>query len=49
MNVRGFALGGLYRPLDNAYFNDHYVRTIEAVGGPAFARGRRGWPVSCAT
>lgn len=42
MNVRGFALGGLYRPLDNAYFNDHYVRTIEAVGGPAFARGRRG-------
>lgn len=42
MNVRGFALGGLYRPLDNAYFNDHYVRTVEAVGGPAFARGRRG-------
>lgn len=42
MNVRGFALGGLYRPLDNGYFNDHYVRTVEAVGGPAFARGRRG-------
>lgn len=42
MNVRGFSLGGLYRPLNNAYFNDHYVRTVEAVGGPAFARGRRG-------
>jgi len=42
MNVRGFCLGGLYRPLNNAYFNDHYVRTVEAVGGPAFARGRRG-------
>ncbi|MFO7919467.1 lauroyl acyltransferase [Rhodobacteraceae bacterium W635] len=42
MNVRGFSLGGLYRPLDNAYFNEHYVLTVEAVGGPAFARGRRG-------
>lgn len=42
MNVRGFRLGGLYRPLNNGYFNDHYVRTVEAVGGPAFARGRRG-------
>lgn len=42
MNVRGFSLGGLYRPLNNGYFNDHYVRTVEAVGGPAFARGRRG-------
>lgn len=42
MNVRGFSLGGLYRPLNNGYFNDHYVRTVQAVGGPAFARGRRG-------
>ncbi|MGI3184053.1 lysophospholipid acyltransferase family protein [Nioella aestuarii] len=42
MNVRGFSLGGLYRPLNNGYFNDHYVHTVEAVGGPAFARGRRG-------
>lgn len=42
MNVRGFSLGGLYRPMNNAWFNDHYVRTIEAAGGPAFSRGRRG-------
>ncbi len=42
MNVRGFSLGGIYRPLNNRYFNEHYVRTVEAVGGPAFARGRRG-------
>lgn len=42
MNVRGFSLGGLYRPMNNAYFNEHYVRTIQGVGGPAFARGRRG-------
>lgn len=42
MNVRGFTLGGLYRPMNNAYFNDHYVSTIEAAGGPAFPRGRRG-------
>ena len=42
MNVRGFALGGLYRPMNNAWFNDHYVRTVEAAGGPAFSRGRRG-------
>jgi len=42
MNLRGFSLGGLYRPMNNAWFNDHYVRSIEAAGGPAFSRGRRG-------
>ncbi len=42
MNIRGFNLGGLYRPLNNPFLNDHYVKTIEAAGGPAFARGRRG-------
>ena len=42
MNLRGFSLGGLYRPMNNAWFNDHYVRTIEEAGGPAFSRGRRG-------
>lgn len=42
MNVRGFCLGGLYRPMNNGFFNDHYVRTVEGAGGPAFSRGRRG-------
>jgi len=42
MNARGFCLGALYRPHNNAYSNDLYVRTLEAVGGPVFARGRRG-------
>lgn len=42
LNVRGFNLGALYRPLNNGYFNDHYAETMKAVGGPAFARGRRG-------
>lgn len=40
--ARGFAVGGLYRPARNAYFNDHYVRTMEAFGGPIFAQGQRG-------
>lgn len=40
--ARGFNVGGLYRPMRNAYFNDHYVRTMESFGGPVFPQGRRG-------
>ncbi len=42
MNVRGYEMGGLYRAMNNPYFNAHYVRTIQGVGGPAFSRERRG-------
>jgi KDO2-lipid IV(A) lauroyltransferase len=40
--ARGFAIGGLYRNLSNRYFNAHYVRTMEAFGGPVFPQGRSG-------
>lgn len=40
--ARGFAVGGLYRPARNSYFNDHYVRTMQAFGGPVFAQGPGG-------
>lgn len=40
--ARGFSVGGLYRPMSNPFFNTHYVRTMEAFGGPVFAQGRRG-------
>lgn len=40
--ARGFKIGGLYRPMRNPYFNDHYVRTMESFGGPVFPQGRRG-------
>lgn len=40
--ARGYEIGGLYRPMKNVYFNDHYVKTMEAFGGPVFAQGRRG-------
>ncbi|MCX8507488.1 MAG: hypothetical protein ORN49_01185, partial [Rhodobacteraceae bacterium] len=39
---RGFQIGGLYRPMVNAYFNAHYERTMQAFGGPVFAQGRQG-------
>jgi KDO2-lipid IV(A) lauroyltransferase len=42
MNVRGYAIGGLYRLMNNPYFNAHYVASIEGVGGAAFPRNRRG-------
>lgn len=38
----GYDIGGLYRPMTNAYFNDHYAKTMTAWGGPVFAQGRRG-------
>lgn len=39
---RGYQIGGLYRPMKNAFFNEHYVRTMEAFGGPVFPQGRQG-------
>ncbi|NKX44729.1 lysophospholipid acyltransferase family protein [Roseicyclus persicicus] len=42
MNVRGYAMGGLYRLMNNPYSNAHYIASVEGVGGPAFARDRRG-------
>ncbi len=39
---RGHDVGGLYRDMANPYFNAHYVRTMQAFGGPVFAQGRKG-------
>ena len=40
--ARGYAVGGLYRPMDNPFFNDHYVAAISRIGTPLFPRGRKG-------
>lgn len=40
--ARGFHIGGLYRNMKNRYFNAHYVRTMQAFGGPVFPQGRAG-------
>lgn len=42
LTARGYSIGGLYRPMNNAFFNEHYVATMERIGGPIFPRGRRG-------
>ena len=39
---RGYRVGGLYRPMDNAFFNEHYVAAISRIGTPLFPRGRKG-------
>jgi Kdo2-lipid IVA lauroyltransferase/acyltransferase len=39
---RGHTIGGLYRPMNNAYFNAHYIQTMEAFGGPVFPQGQAG-------
>lgn len=40
--AQGYPIGGLYRDMKNPYFNAHYVKTMEAFGGPVFPQGRRG-------
>lgn len=40
--AQGYTIGGLYRPMSNSYFNAHYVRTMQAFGGPIFPQGRAG-------
>jgi KDO2-lipid IV(A) lauroyltransferase len=38
----GYPIGGLYRPMKNTFFNEHYVEAIGVVGKPLFPRGREG-------
>ena len=38
----GWSIGGLYRPMNNPYFNEHYVTVTKRIGEPLFARDRRG-------
>jgi Kdo2-lipid IVA lauroyltransferase/acyltransferase len=40
--ARGYALGALYRPMSNPWFNEHYVQAIGTIGQPIFERGRQG-------
>ncbi|MCB5412318.1 lysophospholipid acyltransferase family protein [Pseudogemmobacter faecipullorum] len=40
--TRGYRVGGLYKPMVNRFFNDHYVSTIERIGEPLFPRNRNG-------
>ncbi len=42
MLARGFNVGALYRPMNNGWFNDHYVEAIETIGTPLFPRGKKG-------
>ena len=39
---KGYTIGGLYRPMANAYFNAHYAKTMSSWGGPVFEQGRQG-------
>lgn len=39
---RGWQVGGLYRPMNNPFFNRHYIAAIERIGKPLFPRGRKG-------
>ncbi|MGR3291553.1 MAG: lysophospholipid acyltransferase family protein, partial [Paracoccaceae bacterium] len=41
--ARGYHVGALYRPMQNAFFNAHYEIAIAGIGEPVFARGKRGF------
>lgn len=40
--IRGFRVGGLYRPFNNRRFDRHYKQALETIGTPIFPRSRRG-------
>ncbi|MFK7751067.1 MAG: lysophospholipid acyltransferase family protein [Sedimentitalea sp.] len=40
--LRGYPVGGLYKPMANRHFNEHYVRAIEKIGKPMFPKTRSG-------
>lgn len=39
---RGWPVGALYRPMNNAAFNSHYIPAMRAIAEPIFPRGRAG-------
>ena len=39
---KGYKMGGLYRPMSNAYFNKSYKARMEGFAGKAFEQTRRG-------
>ena len=42
LSAQGHAVGALYLPFRNPYFDAHYRATITAIGAPIFPRGRKG-------
>ncbi|NSX55463.1 lysophospholipid acyltransferase family protein [Parasulfitobacter algicola] len=42
LTAMGYEIGGLYRPMANQFFNEHYANTMADISGPVFAQGRRG-------
>ncbi|MGJ8622205.1 MAG: lysophospholipid acyltransferase family protein [Yoonia sp.] len=42
LTAQGYTVGGFYRPMNNPFFNTHYVATMSSWGGPVFAKGRQG-------
>ncbi|WP_375256368.1 lysophospholipid acyltransferase family protein, partial [Yoonia sp.] len=42
LTAKGYKVGGFYRPMNNPFFNDHYVKTMSAWGGPVFAKRKQG-------
>ena len=42
LTALGYSVGGIYRAMNNPFFNAHYVRTMTEVSGPVFPKGRRG-------
>ena len=42
LTAAGYDVGALYRPMNNGYFNDLYVKTITQIAQPLFPRGRAG-------
>lgn len=42
LTLRGYSVGGLYRPMNNRAFNKRYLRVIETLATPLYARSRVG-------
>ncbi|MBI1494047.1 lysophospholipid acyltransferase family protein [Halocynthiibacter styelae] len=39
---QGLNIGALYRPMRNRFFNEHYTKSIAAIGSPVFPSSRKG-------
>ncbi len=42
LTMKGFLVSGVYQPMRNRFFNEHYVKNIKKKGAPLFSTKRNG-------
>ncbi|MYE37076.1 MAG: lysophospholipid acyltransferase family protein [Rhodobacteraceae bacterium] len=42
LTMKGYVVSGVYQPMSNTFFNEHYVKNIKKKGAPLFSTKKKG-------